>query len=111
MLGIVIAATLLAACSLHHDEDLIGHVTARYTFVTLTPKRPTAHIGKSKIKLLSIGDDGAAQISIVPGDKVLTALPGGYFESEEFAEEGLRLLSASRSNGVASLVWTDCGPR
>jgi hypothetical protein len=76
--------------------------------LTLSHAKPTAQLGQYSIRLLSIADDGTTQIRVTQTDKVLSARPGQCFVSYEFGQEGLQLLSASKSSGTATMTSRGC---
>ena len=78
----------------------------------LTPESPEAIIGKSgatRVRLLSISEDGTTRLVIVGSTTTLAVRPGEFFSSREFGLRGLRLLSASKSDGTATVEarWAD----
>ena len=73
----------------------------------MSTAKPTAQLGQYSIRLLSIADDGTTQIRVGQTDKVLSARPGHCFVSYEFGQEGLQLLSASKS-GTATMTSRGC---
>jgi hypothetical protein len=76
--------------------------------ITLSLAKPTAQLGQYSIRLLSIADDGMTAIRVTQTDKVLSARPGQCFVSYEFGQEGLQLLSAAKSSGMASMISRGC---
>jgi hypothetical protein len=76
--------------------------------ITLNRAKPTVKLGQYSIRLLSIADDGTTQIRVAQTDKVLSARPGQCFVSYEFGQEGLELVSASKSSGTATMISRGC---
>ena len=84
-----------------------GHVWRVTHFsrpVTLTTDQPTAQLGQYTVRLVSIGDDGTAQIEVLQTHRTLTARPGEWFVSSEFGSQGLSLDSASKATGTAKFT-------
>jgi hypothetical protein len=104
------SAALIFGCSSHYSKPEVTNLPSTQTFtlviqdLTLSPTNPTAQLGQYSIRLLSIADDGATQTRVVETDNLLSAHPGQCFVSYEFGQEGLQLLSASKSSGVASMT-------
>jgi hypothetical protein len=76
--------------------------------VRLSNAKPTAQLGQYTIRLVTIADNGTTQIRVIQTDAVLSARPGQCFTSYEFGQEGLRLVSASKSRGTASMISRGC---
>lgn len=103
----IASLVFLAGCSSGRQLTGMSHTLVVQDF-TLTHAKPTAQLKQYSIKLVSIADDGTTQIRVTQTDKVLSALPGHCFVSYEFGQEGLQLLSASKSNGTATMISRGC---
>ena len=113
---LVLATSVLATagCSSHRGNPKVTHLPGSRTLtlivqdLTLSATKPTAQLGQYSIRLVSIAEDGTTQIRVAQTDTVLSARPGECFVSYEFGQEGLELLSASKSNGTASMTSRGC---
>ncbi len=107
ILSFFISLTFLSGCS---STRPFGGTTYSLVLqdITLSVAKPTAQLGEYTIRLLSIADDGMTEIRVIQTDKVLSARPGQCFVSYEFGQEGLQLLSASKSSGTVSMISRGC---
>ena len=102
-----VSLVLLSGCSSARQSAGVTH-TLLMQDVTLSQAKPTAQLGQYSIRLLSIADDGTTQIRVAQTGKTLSACPGQCFVSYEFGQEGLELLSASKSSGTATMTSRGC---
>ncbi len=105
--ALLILALWLSGCSSPRSLPGTRHTLVEW-HVTLSQAKPEGHVGQFSVRLLDIADDGTTQIRLQQTGKVLSAGLGQYFVSEGFGREGLKLLSASKSDGTARLRVMTC---